>query len=276
MSLKDHNIVYHMVERCCRAEEGMTVMSVDALHLYLLAVEVEHLILYLDMLEAYMLSDDLVTAFYNEGIEGGCFIRPERGCFCEKLKFALSVNSYRTLSHSLACGRKELEGNVGLTGKLYGCFDNALRIACIEYGKRVDISDMDRLSEEEVYLSEDTRESEFILVLEVGAVAPFEYYHLKGIDAFLEVIGYVALGGHMAYLAVAGKSVVDKEIEAGVNAFKIDINLFAVKLFSGDIYASYVEGAGVIIRNVRGVCREGIVFVSIVRCIVISCGIGLP
>ena len=128
---------------------------------------------------------------------------------------------------------------------------------------------MSFLAGKEVDLAEDTREAEFILILKIRAVAPFEHKHFKCIFACAKVFGYIDLAGHMADLTVCREIVVYKKIEAGVNALKIYVNLSVTKLIFVHQEASHIKSATVSVsRYKRRLNGKGIIDVGVIRCII--------
>jgi len=80
----------------------------------------------------------------------------------------------------------------------------------------------------------------------------------------------------VAYLAVGGKFIVYKKIEAGVHSLKIYINRFFGKNLTVNFKISDIEAAGILVRNVRRVYRKRISSVCVMRNIVSPAKLGLP
>ena len=72
----------------------------------------------------------------------------------------------------------------------------------------------------------------------------------------------------MADLAVADELIVDVEIEAGVNALEVDVDLSARKIILAELEIARIERRGIDVGNVGRVNGVGVVYVGVVRCVV--------
>ena len=78
VSLHDHQVALHVVERGRVTEQRVAVVAVDALRLDLPAVYVDDLVDDLDPAEAYRNADDLTAAGEDEVIEVRLLVAPEK------------------------------------------------------------------------------------------------------------------------------------------------------------------------------------------------------
>ena len=127
---------------------------------------------------------------------------------------------------------------------------------------------MQSVAEKEVYLAEDTAVAELVLILKIRTRAPLENEHLYIVLACVEIGGNIYLAGHMADLTVCGELVVYKEIEAGVNALKVDENRLLGENVAGHCEVSAVKAAGVVLGNVWRVYGERVVDIRVVWSVV--------
>ena len=102
------------------------------------------------------------------------------------------------------------------------------------------------------------------------------YEHLYGVAACVQLVGDAEFARHVADLAVACKFIVYPQVEAGVNALKIQIDLVAIKPLGGDVYLAAIERRGVHIRHVRGIDRERIIHICVVGRVIAAVKEGLP
>jgi hypothetical protein len=72
----------------------------------------------------------------------------------------------------------------------------------------------------------------------------------------------------MADLAVAYELIVDVNVEAGINALEVEVDILARKVILGKLKATCIERGGVSIGNVRGINGVGVVYVCVVGSVV--------
>ena len=140
---------------------------------------------------------------------------------------------------------------------------------------RLKIQNVNRIAEQEVHLPENARPAELVLILQIGAVAPLEHQYLNEILSLVQVCGKVKFTGHVADLAVPHEPAVDKQVEAGVHAFKIEVDGLA-QPGGGQGDGAAVQSAGVGVRHKGGIHRHGIQHIDILRRVVIPIQVGLP
>ena len=75
-------------------------------------------------------------------------------------------------------------------------------------------------------IPENARGPQLVLILEVGAVGPFENENVDTVDAGAEKSSDVELRGGMGNLAVADEGAVHPEIEAAVHSLKAQDGFF--------------------------------------------------
>ena len=127
---------------------------------------------------------------------------------------------------------------------------------------------MNHIAREQIDLADETRGTNFVLVLEVGTVAPFEHEDLHAVLACYEKIIDGNLGGHVRHLAICRKFAVDVKIEAGINSLKHHINFLACQNVTVNLEGALVKTARVIDGHVRRIYGNGIIDVDIVGCII--------
>ena len=127
---------------------------------------------------------------------------------------------------------------------------------------------MARIPEKQEHLAENTRETVLILILKIRPVTPFENQYLECVLSGVQLLRYPEFACHMAYLTVTDKNIVHPKIKAGVHALKIHVNLASFKAGSRNVNLAPIERRGIFVRNMRGIDRERIVAVCIVRCII--------
>ena len=109
---------------------------------------------------------------------------------------------------------------------------------------------------EQVHVPDNARHPEFVLVLQVGAVAPFEHQHRQDVLPFPQGLGDVEFAGGMGDLAVADVPAVHPDVEAGIHPFKVQVRpgCRRVRMISK---VTDIGAAGVFRRNKGRIRRNG-------------------
>ena len=271
----DHQIADHVVDRSGRAQHGVAVVAIDALGLDLLSVEVQHAVLDGDVLKANGNIDKFAARMQVQGIEVGRFIVPQCGGVHGNGKFACTVNDLIARCNGRAVGRGKRIGHLRLARERQLA---AQRRACKivrHRGMIVNIHDMHGIAQKQVYVAENARPAELVLVFQIACLAPLEHQHLDAVFTCVQVRGDINFAGHMADLAVGNEGIVDIEVEAGVYALKIDAHRLLQHL-GVHVKAARVHAAGIDFGDVGGIEREGVDHVCIVGRVVAAAKHGLP
>ena len=115
---------------------------------------------------------------------------------------------------------------------------------------------------EKINIPDDPGHAELVLVLEVGAVAPFEGQHREEIFALAQEIRHVKLGGVVGHLAVTDVSSVQPDKKAGVDALENEMRARRLRVgMPGE--GVPIGPAGILLRHIGRVKREGIADVRV-------------
>ena len=139
----------------------------------------------------------------------------------------------------------------------------------------IQIDDVYRVAEKQINLSEDAGKTEFVLILDIGSVAPFEHKHLDGVGTLVQVLVDKKFACHVTDLAVPDKTVVDEKIEAGVHTLKVQINGLFQHFFRHREVAD-IKPAGIVVRHVGRIQRKGHIHIGVVGCVIAAAEQGLP
>ena len=118
-----------------------------------------------------------------------------------------------------------------------------------------------------IHIPEDTREAEFILVLQITSVAPFEDEHGQKVFALLEKIRDIEFRSIVRYLAVADVGSVEPHVEAGVHSLKVQEGERRFGI-AGPLEAVQIGPAGIILRDIGRIEGEGIAGVGVLVTVV--------
>ena len=263
--LHDHEVALHVLHGGRVAEEVMAVVAVHALGLDLLAVDEDALVSDLDPARADGQGDVLAAAGEVQGVEIRLLVAPEhRVLDGGDLDRAFSVHGELAGGQRLPARAVELPRDVRLAGEGELCLEAGGPKVVAQIALDEDVAHMHGIAEEEEDLAEDAGHAPHILVLEVGAVGPFEDEDLEGVLPLVDQPGDVDLGGEVGDLRIGGEGVVDPDVERGVDALEVQIGL--LRLHRGrDREVADIERAGVLVRDERRIDRDRVVHVRVVR-----------
>jgi hypothetical protein len=268
-------IIKHVIHRGCTAEDRVAIVAVYALELGCFSVDVNDIFLDLDALETKKEADVFASALNVEKIEGWVFVAPKRRRGDCNLDIPFAVNNGLATFNCFSVGRNKRIRYGCLAVSSYFCVDTGVCKILVNGYFVIYIGNMCLIAQEQEHLAENTRITEFILALEISAIAPLENYHFNGVYALAEQSGNVDFTGHMADLAISRKLIVNIEIEAGVYALKIDVYLLFKHAFV-DEHLAAVKSAGIVFGDVRGVDGDRVTDVKIVGGIVPLSEVILP
>ena len=274
--LHDHEVADHVLHGGGGAENGVAVVAVDALELDLLAVEVQHAVPDLDGTEAHLQGNRLAAAGNEEGVEVGLLVAPQLGGVHKEVNGSLPLDeeASRLDLHPVGAQELVLHQALPIQGDLGGA--EAAGVGLVDGGAGVDIHDMDGIAQEKEDLAEDARPAVFVLILQIGAVAPLQNEDLDEVLALVQILADLKLRGHMADLAVAHELPVDEEVEAGVHALEVEVERLVLQHGGVELDGTAVEAAGVIVGDEGRVYRDGVGHVDVVGSIVAPTQHGLP
>src|SRR5699024_8878147 len=111
-------------------------------------------------------------------------------------------------------------------------------------------------------IPEDAGSTELVLIFQVAAVTPLQDQNRQSVLAFFDSLGDVKLGGGVGDFAVAQEGAVEPDVEAGVNTLEVQVGLGGICIAFIDKIVQ-ISTAGIFIRNIGRVCREGIADVGV-------------
>ncbi len=125
---------------------------------------------------------------------------------------------------------------------------------------------------EDIYIPEDSRHAELVLIFQVASVAPFENQYSNFVFSGLHKRRYIKFRCHVGNLTVSHEFTINPEIKTGINAFKIQV-LGKVFLIFIKSKGAEIQSTGVVMGNVRRIIREGIAGIGILMAVI---PLGLP
>ena len=165
VALEDHQILDHVCKRHGRTKLGVAVVAIDAARLHLFAVDQQHAFFDRDIPEANEQADMLCATLQMQAIQMRCFVTPKQRCVRAKGEFALaahggvatvhklSARRFQTVIYHCRTGCKQRNGG--------GCFAEIL----IQIGAHINVAQMHRIARKKIYLAENTRVTELVLIL---------------------------------------------------------------------------------------------------------------
>ena len=268
MPLEQEQVADHMFERRCRTQLRVAVVAVHALCLDLFAVDVHNLAAHLEFPHADRLADDLATDGQVQFVKVRGFIAPERRVLHSEGQRSLAVHLRAPLLQRLTVGSDKAIADLGSAVQRDLCGHGCACERLFGLTADVEILDVDLITQEQVNLSDDTRRADFVLILQIASVAPFEHKHLDLVFARAEVFRHVDLACHMADLAIRGELPVDVKVEAGVHAFEMQAEVVFFKRFPIDVDGTHIKPARVFGGDVRRVDRERVQNIGILGFII--------
>ena len=248
------NVLCHVFKAYRRSGITVEIMAVNPLQLYGNVVNLEYFTVDLNFTETNLFFDQLTVCDQMKGIQLGIIRCPGTDIFHAD---ANTVSGFHN------CFRI-----CNLTADINCTFvdDRQKTVFTFNCGFQLVIRDMIFGTGKQVYISENTGETELVLAFQIGGDTPFQNEYIEGVFAVLRKIGDIKLAGCMGNLGVTLEFAVDVQIECGVNAFKIEVIPFAC-LFS-QIECPAVVPAGIFIGKVRKHNREGIPGIQILDVVI--------
>ena len=221
--------------------------------------------------EAHLLSNDFLSGIHGQRVKKGFLRVPEYGLLHRNPQDCLLIFSKGKLlpgnnvfSVGICQGqadRNRLSGEVqpylqvrGL--KIFGqiCFDNIIPDPF--HGPLQDID-----------IPEDAGKAEFVLILQIGSVAPFEDQDRQKVISFPQKTGHVKFRRMMGNLAVSHVSTVQPYIEAGIHPLKIQEGVGRVRVLT-PCKVMQVGAAGILLGDVGRIKGKRITDVGILRTVI--------
>ena len=265
-----------MVKRRGRAEVRVRIVPVDALGLYLFSVDVKDPVADGKVTQADKETDMFCADREEKTVKTGGFVAPEFGSGYGNFKGCCVLGGQAAFCKGLAPGCFQTERKVCLAVQGGKNTDLSGRKIGIQIGLYFNIGQMYRLAFQEINLTENARKTKFVLILQIGAVAPFEDHHRQRIGAAVQIFCEVYFVAHVADLSIGGENAVDEEIKTGIHALEIQIVAMGGQPRGGDFYVTHIKPAGILIRHKRRIEGEGVVDIGIVGQIVAPAKAGLP
>ena len=268
--LNHPQVTLHMLDADDGAGNRIGVMAVDAAELNGAAVQEHDVVLNVDRTEAHTVGNDFIGSFQQQSVQVRLLRIPEGrildGEDCLVGISAAVEGLHCAGANSLFCCIQQLDlGRNELTVISKANADGGFFLIHQSGGEV--ITDAVFRTLQDIYIAEDAGGAELILVFQVAAVTPLQNHNSQGVLAFPDGFGNIKLGGRMRYLAVTQECTIQPDIEAGVNALKVQICL-------GCIFISFIDKiieistAGILIRNIRGVSGERIADVGVLMLVV--------
>ncbi len=246
------------------AGDGVGVVAVGAPELDGLAVHGEDdLILYLHHADADLLADHLVRRFQPQGIKVRRFSGP---LFRLRHEEGNRIIHDVPALHLVAAGAEQSGLHLRFPGQAEVHPHRAVGVALVQRGMDKKVPDVVFRPLQEIQAPENAGHAQLVLVLQVGAVAPFEHGDGQAVFPLRQPVGQVELVGRMADLAVAGEPAVDPEVKAAVHPFEVQVVPHARLFVQADQAA--VDPSGVFLGHIGRVKGEGIIDVGVLVAVV--------
>ena len=121
-----------------------------------------------------------------------------------------------------------------------------------------------------VDIPENAAGAEFVLILQIAAVAPFQDQHGQGVLSLPQLTCHFKLTQCMGDLAVADIITVQPQVKTGIYALKFQKSPGSLR--SGVVFKMInVRSAGIIPGNIGWIYREGVADIGILRCVIAQC-----
>ena len=269
--LLDHlQVALHMIDADHRTGHRIGIMAVDTPELDDIAIQIDLIVFNMNLTQTNAIHNDLVRRLEDQRIQVRLLRIPKNRMIYRKQRLegvrAAVECRHIILGNSLSYRIQQL--NLGRDRSTFiGKADADFGFAIHDLHRREVITDAFFRALEQIHIAEDTRGPELILVLQITAVVPLENQHSQLIVAFLDIGSDVKLAGRVGNLAVSDVLTIHPDIEAGVNAFKIQVSLRRFRIHSVFEIAD-IRTAGIIIRHIGRICRERILDVRVLMLIV--------
>ena len=259
-----------MLDADHRAGYGIGVVTVDAPELDGAAVQEHHVVLNMDGPEADAVSNDFVGSFQDQGVQVRLFGIPEGGILHREdclmgvgtaIKHLNNTGSDRLVS----CIQQLYLGGDILT--VVGKPDADGGFFFIQQCGGEVVPDAVFGTLQDVHIPEDAGGTELVLIFQIAAVTPLQDQNCQSVLSFFDSLGDVKLRGGVGDFAVAQEGAVEPDVEAGVNTLEVQVGLGSICIAFIDKIVQ-VSTAGIFIRNIGRVCREGIADVGVLVLVV--------
>ena len=247
--LEQDEIGNHVLRGRRCAQLRVAVVAVDALCLDLSAVDVHHLAAHLEFPYADRLPDDLAADRQVQRVKARRLIAPEHRTVDVKRQRAGAIHVRTALAERFSVGRDKPVADLCRTAERYVRSHGRARKRLPGFGADKEILHVDLVPQEQIDLADDAGGTDFVLILQVGSVAPLENQHTKLVLARVQEFRHIDFAGHVADLAVGGELPVDVEIEAGVHALEVQSEIIFFQCVRVHVQRAPVQSAGVLCRS---------------------------
>ena len=250
--LHQQDVVHHVLEGHRTAVVDVRLMTVHALHLDRLAVDEHHAVDNLLLLHAETLRPNVLARGDDERVEIRLFGAPELHALELGLRgHRLARDGERTELGDLLppvedLGLWRLDRSVGRKRQR----NRRVLVLPVEHRRDREIADAALRTRPERHVTEDAREAEHVLVLEIAAVAPAEDLDREEVVALLEVRRDVELRRKLGVFGIADLLSVRPHVVGGIDAVEAQDDLAALPgLGHGE--GRTVGGDGIVVRTSR-------------------------
>ena len=261
-----HQVSQHMVFVHRRAHHRVAVVAVDAPELHLLAVDVHHLVGYVDLPHAHEFNDVLAGIAQLQCIQARVFRVPQLDIVQVDVEPAL-VGA--TTGHRVTLGIVQAVVDRVLLRRFAPQLQIHMHVRRAqirtEDGAHKVVPNVPGLPAQQVHVTEDAGGAELVLVLQVRAVAPLQHQHRDHIITGMHQAGDIEFAGGVGYLAVAHKAPVDPHVEAGIHTLEHQ------RAGAGHILhpeVAHVQPAGVLRRHIGRIEGNRIAHVGVLIAVV--------
>ena len=261
-----------LVHTADRAREGIGFVAVDAAESNRRSIQSQYAVFDLHFSETDLFGDDLTAGIHDQRVQIRLLGIPQAR--------VLHGNAYLAGDIAFSKGDLPVEENPlavrsdqgerdrqGLFGKIKGDSQVCGRKILRQIGRDDIVPDPVRGPFQNIDIPKDAGETEFVLIFQIGPVAPFEDQDGQQVFSFLKKAGHIKFRSVVRDLAVAHIAAVEPHIEAGIHAFEIQESAGRVGIpVPGE--AVQIGAAGIILRDVGRVKRKRIADVCVLRAVI--------
>ena len=117
-------------------------------------------------------------------------------------------------------------------------------------------------AQEQMHIPENAGHAEFILILQIASITPFQHQDGQTVSSCLRLSRDVELAGAVGNLAVAHEFSVHPHIKAGIHSFEIE-ELLLLRLIFIQIKILDIGSAGIVVRHIGRITGKGITGIGV-------------
>ena len=235
----------HLFFRTIITRIRITVMTIDAPDLDGLTIHFYNAILNADTAKSDLFSDHFSFSTYGQIVKSGFFRIPSLNNLQFSFKGFAAKNGFR-------------KDFLSLRGtKLYTCISPFHKNAEFPFcrGMNPIVRDPFHRSRNHINIPKNAGHTDFILIFEIGTVAPFQNGADNAVSTFFEEGRHAEFGNTMRHLSITRKFPIYVEIETAVHSFKSQDSFQSIRRIS---IAFLIYADRILIRHIRRIVSDRI------------------